>query len=185
MQVPPLYLCSPMRAVCTILFALFALSACKKEKVQNFQVYKGPLLLAENIKTVYSDSARTRIVMEAPVQNEFANGNRTFPKGIVIHFYNPQGKPESRLTANKGYYSKMTEIYTGQGNVVVQNLKEAKTLRTEELKWSRFEKRVYTDKFVRIETPEETYLGDGLTAAQDFSTYKILKLRATIPVSKL
>ena len=165
--------------------ALLGLLAACKQPIQDFRLYKGPLVRGENITTIYSDSGLTKIEMRAPLQEEWANGDRTFPKGIEIWFYDKNGQRESRLTANTGKFEKMTEIYTGMGNVQVENTKEKKRLKSEELKWNRFEKRVYTNKFVRIETPEEILLGDGLTAAQDFSTYKILKLRGTIPVSKI
>ncbi len=163
---------------------LLCFAACKEEKAV-FAPYKGPMVRAENVRTVYSDSGQTRVVMTAPLQLEWAGGNRTFPQGIVIWFYNAKGDPESKLTARKGYYDKMTEIYTGRGDVNVENVAEQKRLKSEELKWSRYEKRVYTDKFVRIITPEETLYGDGLTAAQDFTTYKILKIRGVIPANKL
>lgn len=143
------------------------------------------MVMATNIHTIYSDSALPKVDVSAPLQYEFASGNRSFPKGITIWFYNLQGQKESRLTANKGYYDKATEIYTGQGNVVVENTVKKEKLNSEELKWNRYERRVYTDKFVRIETPQEILLGEGLTANQDFSTYKILKPRGVLPASKL
>lgn len=164
--------------------SMLAVFGCE-EKPKKYPTYRGPMVMAETVNTVYSDSGRTRVVLTAPLQQEWATGNRTFPKGIQIQFYDAVGNPESKLTAQKGYFDKMTEIYTAQGNVQVENLHEKRKLKSEELKWSRFEKRVYTDKFVRIETPEETLFGDGLTASQDFKTYKILKLRGTIPVNKL
>jgi LPS export ABC transporter protein LptC len=165
-----------------ILLALLA-AGCKEEVVKEFVVYKGPLATALKVTTIYSDSGRKKVEMSAPVQNEYASGNRTFPAGITIRFFNKKGEAESKLTANKGYYNKMSEIYTGIGNVIVENVAEKKRMKSEELKWSRFEKRVYTDKFVRIETPKETLLGEGLTAAEDFSTYKILKPRGTLPAT--
>jgi len=143
------------------------------------------MVVAKNIHTIFSDSARPKIDLAAPVQEEYISGNRTFPKGIAIWFYNDKGQKETRLTANRAYYDKATEIYTGRGNVIVENMTKNERLKTEELKWSRFDRRVYTDKFVRIETKEETLLGQGLTAAQDFSTYKILKPKGTLAASRL
>lgn len=168
-----------------VVSVLGLLAACSQEKIQIPKDYKGPLMSATNIHTIFTDSAQPKIDMTAPVQNEYANGNRVFPKGITIWFYNEQGQPESKLTADRGYYDKATEIYTGRGHVVVENTIKHEKLNSEELKWSRFEKRVYTDKFVRIETPQEILLGEGLTAAQDFSTYRILKPRGTLPASRL
>lgn len=168
-----------------LLWVVGLLVACSQEKTQIPKDYNGPLMSATDIHTIFTDSAQPKIDMTAPMQNEYANGNRVFPKGITIWFYNEQGQLESKLTANHGYYDKATEIYTGKGNVVVENIIKHEKLNSEELKWSRFEKRVYTDKFVRIETPQEILLGEGLTAAQDFSTYRILKPRGTLPASRL
>lgn len=167
-----------------IVVLILAIS-CSEKAPQVPALYKGPLVTAINIHTQYSDSAESKVDVTAPVQNEYQNGNRTFPAGITVWFYNEKGQRESRLTANKAYFNKATEIYTGVGNVVVENTIKHERLKSEELKWSRFERRVYTDKFVRIETPQEILLGEGLTAAQDFSTYKILKPRGTLPASKL
>ena len=164
---------------------IFIALSCAEKGAKAPQVYKGPVVTARNMFTVYTDSARTKVELRAPVQNEYANGNRTFPVGISIWFYNEQQQKESHLTADRAYFDKATEIYTGIGNVVVDNTIKHEKLKSEELKWSRFEKRVYTNKFVRIETPQEILLGEGLTASQDFSTYKILKPRGTLPASKL
>jgi LPS export ABC transporter protein LptC len=161
------------------------LMGCGEKVTQMQKEYKGPLVTAYYIHTLYTDSAQSKIDLTAPVQNEYANGNRTFPAGITVWFFNELGQKESRLTANKAYFDKATEIYTGVGNVVVENLTKHERLKSEELKWNRLEKRVYTDKFVRIENPTETLLGEGLTAAQDFSTYKILKPKGVIPANKL
>ena len=160
-------------------------TGCKEKITEMHKEYKGPLVVAHNIRTIFTDSAQPKIDMTAPVQNEYANGNRTFPAGITIWFFSEKGVKESRLTADRAYFDKATEIYTGRGNVVVENTTKKERLKSEELKWNRFEKRVYTDKFVRIETPTETLLGEGLTAAQDFSTYKILKPKGTLPANKM
>ena len=59
--------------------------------------------------------------------------------------------------------------------MVVKNLQKKETLNTEELHWDRTKQEVFTDKFVRIETPTEILTGQGLRANQDFSRYRILK----------
>jgi LPS export ABC transporter protein LptC len=169
-----------------VLFGMLLLCvACHKEEAKMQKDYRGPMVIAKNVQTIFTDSAQPKIDLTAPIQNEYATGNRTFPAGITIWFYNEKGERESRLTANRAFYDKATEIYTGRGNVVVENMTKHERLKSEELKWSRYEKRVFTDKFVRIETPQETLLGEGLTAAQDFSTYKILKPKGVIPANRL
>ena len=157
--------------------------SCTKTEVDPMalKTYSGPIIMANNILTVYSDSARPKVHQFAPVQLEFADGDREFPEGITVKFFNKDGlSVTSMLTANYAKYDKQTEIYTAVGNVVVQSLEENKKLMTEELLWKRIPQTVETDKFVRIETDRETLTGTGLTAKQDFTSYKILKPSGTI-----
>lgn len=137
--------------------------------------YKGPLITLRQLETFYSDSAQLKIRLSAPLQEEFENGNRIFPKGINIIFYNKDTLPGSTLVARKGFFEKATQKYTVTGNVVVENKIEGKKLSTEELNWDPAKQMVFTDKFVVIETPTEILKGEGLEANQNFTKYKILK----------
>lgn len=154
------------------------LPACKEEDPDalRIKIYTGPVVTARNITTLYSDSARPKVRIFAKVQFEYVNGDREFPEGIKVEFYDPATRQiTSHLLANYAKYDRSTDIYFSRGNVIVENFVEHKKLMSEELNWDRIERRVYNDKFVRIETPQETLTGTGLTAAQDFSTYRILK----------
>lgn len=166
----------PLMAL-TLLF-----SACERkvEDLTKIRIYSGPIMVAHNITTIYSDSAQMVVEMHAPLQSEFNDGDREFPKGIKVDFYNEKGQLSSRLTSRYARYDRATEIYIATGDVVIDNFLEKKRVNSEELRWNRAEKRVFTDKFVRIKTPDEVLTGMGLTAAEDFSTYKILKPSGTI-----
>lgn len=145
-------------------------------------LYDGPVMELENVETLYSDSARLQLRLTAPLQQEFESGDREFPKGVDVAFYDEQQVLESTLRADWGHLDASEQVYTGRGNVVVHNVQKGETLKTEELFWSQREGTIYTDKFVRIETATEIITGEGLTAEQDFSSYKILKPRGTFPV---
>jgi hypothetical protein len=58
------------------------------------------------------------------------------------------------------------------------------TLRTELLTWDESTQKIYTDKFIRITTPEQIILGDGLESNTEFTEYKIFKIRGTISLKK-
>lgn len=92
-----------------------------------------------------------------------------------VEFFNDKEELESTLTADYVHYNKMQELYTATGNVIIQSLAEQKTMTTELLHWSRVERRIFTNRFVKIVTPKETLTGTGLTAREDFSSYQILK----------
>ena len=57
-------------------------------------------------------------------------------------------------------------------------------MKTEELFWYPDTKKISTDKFVRIEGPEETITGTGLDAAQDFSSYTLKHVEGIFPVDE-
>ena len=64
-------------------------------------------------------------------------------------------------------------------NVKVYNIK-GDTLFCKELTWDQNLERFYTDKPVRINTPDLIMYGEGLSAPQDFKTFEIYKVTNSI-----
>ncbi|WP_347159933.1 LPS export ABC transporter periplasmic protein LptC [Pontibacter chitinilyticus] len=161
----------------TILLLLSCLVACKDDLKDPDKeiVYKGPLIENHDVVTLYSDSARLQIKLQAPVQQEFDNGDGIFPKGLYVEFYGEPGQITSTLKSNYGKQDKRKDLYIARGNVVVKNLQKKEQLETEELFWDKNKGTIYTDKFVRITTAEEILTGNGLRANQGFSNWRILK----------
>lgn len=163
-----------MKYLVLILFILFW--SCKTdEKIKNLKKYDGPLIQATDVVTYFSDSALLKVELNAPLQYEYDNGDRVFPKGFVIYFLEKDGHVSSSLKGNHGKYYKSTGIYTATGNVIINDTIAQKKMNTEKLHWNPITKKVYTDQFVRIETQSEILTGNGLEASQDFSYYKIIK----------
>ena len=139
------------------------------------QKYTGPLIENQDVVTLYSDSAKLLIKLQAPVQQEFENGDGVFPKGLYVEFYEKPGQITSTLKANYARQDRNKDIYQAKGNVIVNNLAKREKLETEELFWDKNKGEIYTDKFVKVTTAEEVLMGQGLRANQDFSRYRILK----------
>jgi lipopolysaccharide export system protein LptC len=59
--------------------------------------------------------------------------------------------------------------------VKINNIKKNEKLNTEELFWDASADRIWTKKFVRIETEDQILTGTGLESAQKFSEYELLK----------
>lgn len=151
-------------------------SGCNRDDLNTAPVvYDGPLLEADSIRTLYSDSAIVRVMVQAAKQYEFESGDREFPEGIYIEFFEPDGTISSTLLADYGFYFREEDRYTGIGNIVVEGRKENNKLLTDTLHWSPPEEKVYTRAFVTIIEDADTLTGHGLEAAQDFSYYTILK----------
>jgi LPS export ABC transporter protein LptC len=165
----------------------FMLSQCteSKIKVADVSAYTGPLVVLTGVDTYFSDSAILVVRLAAPVQEEYDKGDRIFPKGLEVYFFKKDRTLSATLTARYGKFDKAKKLYTVTGNVVVRNVEEGKVLQTEELNWNPETKKVFTDKFVVIETPQEVLKGQGLEATQDFTSYRILKPTGVFSVNDL
>ena len=125
---------------------------------------------------LYTEHDKVKVNMKAKKINELQNGDREFPEGIYLEFFNELGVITSTLRANSAYYFKQEDKWRGRGNVEVVNIEKKQQLNSEELFWKPAQKKIFTEKFVtiRLENDEVLY-GTGLDAAQDLSYYTITK----------
>ncbi len=167
---------------CMLLLVASLVCACdieedKKKEAAHNVTYDGPAMEIKDVNTLYSEKAEIKINMKAPVQWEYKNGDRKFPKGVYIEFFEKKGQPAtSYLRSNWAMYDKAKNLYTVTGDVISENRKEHKKLKTEKLNWNPATREVYTDVFVRMETQTEVLTGHGFTADQEFKSYKIKKV---------
>ncbi len=161
-------------------FILFAACSDDASSKKEFEAYNGPIMEVDSATILYSDSAVVRVKINAPKQLEFENGDKEFPNTIFIEFYDPDGTLSSTLDANTAYYTKETDTYKAEGDVEVIGYIDHQKMNSEELYWEPAKEEIYTEKFVRIETEDQISTGEGLTAKQDFSTYRILNPTGTI-----
>ncbi len=161
--------------VTTLCILLIFTSGCNQSETKEHLIYDGPLRVGENVELYYTENNRVKVKMIAALVYEFENGDREFPKGIYLEFYNEFGKLESTLRANEAYYFKKENQWRGRGKVEVKNLEKNEQLNTEELFWKPAEEKIFTDKFVTIRQQADVIYGQGLEAKQDMSDYIIKK----------
>lgn len=158
--------------------------ACSNGELQEPLEYTGPLSEAEDVEMYYSDKDVVKVKMMARLLYEYQSGDREFPKGIYIEFFDEFGKLESTLKANEAYFFKNENQWRGRGNVEVRNVQKSEQLNTEELFWKPGEKRIFTEKFVTIKQQNDVIYGEGLDAAEDLSWYTITKLSGRLEVNE-
>lgn len=161
-------------------FLLFAaviplLVSCDQSDLKEPLIYDGPLQILENVELYYTEDNMVKVKMIAAMVYEYENGDREFPKGIYLEFYDETGKLESTLRANEAYFFKKENQWRGRGKVEVKNLAKNEQLNTEELFWKPAEEKIFTDKFVTIRQQSDVIYGQGLEAKQDMSDYVIKK----------
>lgn len=168
-------------AACTLLLTLVA---CGDTANTEILIYDGPVREAEDVEHYYAENGIIKVRMVAEQLFELQNGDRQFPKGIYLEFFDETGRIESTLRANQAFFIKEQEVWRGVGNVEVINTQKREQLNTEELFWKPKDQRIYTEKFVTIRMQSDVIYGEGLEAAQDMSSYRILKPSGTLEVKE-
>jgi len=142
-----------------------------------------PDIIAENVRTSYSDSARLQMRMETPLMKQFTSATeqrQEFPHGFHVRFFESNGDQRAEITANWARRDLSTNIWEARDNVVVVSAK-GEVLETEQLFWDANQGIIYSEKFTKIKTEDGTVAtGDTFSGKQDFSEYGLFRGRATI-----
>lgn len=172
-----------------ILFVAFIylISVSGSKDVQQIQEFQDLQDLKERgfeVTILYTELGQLKAKILAPLLTRYLNESSItdFDEGLKIFFYNEEQRIESSLTADYGKaFEKEEELYL-KDNVIVINTKGEK-LNTEELTWKKKERKIFSDKFVKIQTQDEIIFGEGLEALEDFSEYTIKKVKGTVKVA--
>ena len=147
-----------------------------------------PVIHATEIKTIYSDSAVVRLKITGVELKEYAETKDReayieFPQGLQAVFYNKSGRIESSLDAEYAIFWKKIKQFEAKTNVVVKNFEENQELFTEQLFWDQEEKKIWSDKFVKIITEKgPTYGEEGFESDENFTRFRIKKSRGQMTV---
>ncbi len=168
-----------------MLVVIVGQTSCENRKeLLNQEIYNGPIMEMANINTMMTDSGKLILRLKAPDQLQFENGNKSWPAGLILEYYSSPEKPAFTFRSNMADFNAKGNLYRGEGNVIVKNLETGDELNTELLFWSPAEEKFYTDNFVTIISEGEVHTGKGLSANQDFSSYKILEPAGTIQIEE-
>lgn len=162
-----------MRRFWLFCIVLSYLWACEEsDDSEDNYVYLGPIMTIEDLSVTYLDSGRVAVKVSTAIQQKLKNEDEVYPKAVYVNFINKDGVEYSSLRGDSGKYFKKDNYYLIQGNVFVYNREQQQSLSTNELIWNPNRQKVYTDKKVKVNTPNDQIIGNGMEAAQDFSSYK-------------
>lgn len=152
-----------------------------KEVEQLTKVENVPLKKGKNVELIYSEDAAVKIKVTAPKMEEYANEEPylEMSEGIKVVFYDSLKQVNTTLTANYAIHRIAKNIMEAKNDVVVVNEK-GEQLNTEHLVWSQDSAKIYSDEFVKITTTDEILMGEGFEANEDFTKWKIHKIKGTI-----
>jgi len=129
-----------------------------------------------NTKVIFSDSGITKAILYAGHMRIFEKEQETLmDENIKVVFYNPKFKITSVITAKKGKVNDITkDLYAIDSVVAVSD--SGTVVRTEELIYRDRDKKIVSDKFVKIVSPTETIKGYGFESDQDLMNYVVYNI---------
>lgn len=128
-----------------------------------------PTLTGDNIKVLYSDSARVQVQIEAPEYQSFPGAKRPymeFPRGMHVLFFGDSTEIESEIRSDYAIYYTEEGLWHAKGDVEAKNLEDGNVLNTEELFWDEQEQRIYNNVYTRVKEGENVMYGSGGFEAQ-------------------
>ncbi len=122
----------------------------KVKEISNQEVNK-PVETTIGVDVIYSDSAKVKARMTAPIMLNYTATKKVkpyyeMPKGVHIDFYDPKQKIISTVTAEYAITKNESKIIELHRNVVVVNDK-GDTFKSEELTWDQITKKFYSKQF--------------------------------------
>jgi len=138
---------------------------------------------------LFSDSARVSVKVKAghvieAVEGDEENGPieeiQYLDEGVEVYFLDSYGRPNSTILCDSGIFRRNSGLIRLVGNVKLSNSRNER-METEELFWNRTTDSMYTDKRVRIQTPDKVIIGrEGLKADTKFEGYTIYGIEGEI-----
>jgi LPS export ABC transporter protein LptC len=156
-------------------------SAYRRKRSQDSMVTRE---FAEKVTIEYTDSGRLRARIFSPILVAVKQKSHPYlemRKGLKVDFYEQNGDIQSYLTAEYAISYPEENRVIVRNNVEILNVK-GEMLNTEELKWDQKRGKIYTDRFVKITTPDQIITGQGLESNQSFTDWEILNVSGTINV---
>ncbi len=177
------------RMIIPMLFAFGILCSCEndiKEVESLTKQEKIPVSKGKNVEFIYSEKSDVKIKITAPLMEEYGKEENKYvemTRGIKVLFYDSLLNVASTLTSNYAIHRVSKNIMEAKDDVVVVNDK-GEILNTEHLIWLEDSSKIYTEEFVKITTEDEIIMGEGMEANQDFTKWKIHKIKGTINIKE-
>lgn len=159
---------------------ILLLTNCTSERVKpkidaSIKVEELPSQESWNSVITFSDSGKVKAIMNAGHLRVFEESKETLlDDSIKIDFYDENEIVSSTLTSLRGRVDDRTNNLWAIDSVIAAN--DSVTLFTDELMWRNSDRKIVSDKFVRIITPKEKIEGYGFESDQSLRNYVIYRI---------
>jgi LPS export ABC transporter protein LptC len=138
--------------------------------------YDGPDQEGWNSRITVTSNGQVAAILQYSHMEKYSKRRETkFDGGIVVDFYNTEGKHASNLVAARGLLHEETNDVEALDNVVAVS-DSGITLRTQRLRWDNTRQKIISNDFVTITTVDnDTLYGHGFQSDQNLKNWSILK----------
>ncbi|OGU33783.1 MAG: LPS export ABC transporter periplasmic protein LptC [Ignavibacteria bacterium GWB2_35_6b] len=168
-----------MRFLILFSFIIFFIS-CGEEKINpvidsTLTEVEIPSQESWNSKILFTEDGKLKAVLYSEHLRKFDDSKEIFLEGVKIDFYEEDGTKSSTLTSKKGKVDEgLKNMFAIDSVVAVSD--SGVTLRTDELMWNNQKRKITTDKFVTIISPDEEIKGYGFESDQSLDNYVIYNI---------
>ncbi|HPN38468.1 MAG TPA: LPS export ABC transporter periplasmic protein LptC [Melioribacteraceae bacterium] len=167
------------------LFLIFLLSCTDekiKPKVENTASANIPIQESFNSKIYFSEDGKLKAILYADHLKMYENPKVTLIDGVKIEFFDKSEVKTTTLTSKYGKVDDITKNMIAYKNVVAVN-DSGVTLTTEELLWRNSDRKITSDKFVKLISDTENIQGYGFESDQSLKNYTIYNITYSTVIS--
>jgi len=129
-----------------------------------------------NSTIFFTDSGKTKAILYSGHLQMFNDRKETIlDDGVKVEFFNSLEQKTTTLTSKRGRVEENTNDLYAIDSVVAVN-DSGIVVKTDELEWRNKDKKIISDKFVTIDSPDEHIEGYGFESDQHLRNYVIYKI---------
>jgi LPS export ABC transporter protein LptC len=169
-----------------ILFSFILVSCFEKETstvdLIKIETENHPDFKIKSPKVDFYDSIHIKAVLTADFAENYIKYNYTsLFNNVHLDFYENHSKNiETYIDADSAVIFNNNNNMFAYNNVYVWSKKSKTSLKTDFLEWNENKRMLFSDKYVKINSPVEIIEGYGFESNQDLSNYKIFKVSGVI-----
>ena len=142
-----------------------------------------PIGVTENLKLIYTDSAKVKAILYSDLNKDFTNQSfpySEFPDGVKITFYD-NDLNETIVTSDYAITYNKTNIVNLIGNVVINNF-DGSELKTKQLYWDPEQEWLFTEEKFSFKNIDYDIIASRLDANRSFTIFNTGKLDGKVLV---
>lgn len=169
-----------------LLLIFFCFISCEDnfQEIKKINNYKNfPIGVAENIKLIYTDSAKVKAILTSTLNNDFTNQlfpYSEFPDGVKITFFDNKNQ-ETTVTSDYAIAYNKTNIVDLVGNVVI-NTHDGSVLKTSQIYWDPEQEWLFTEKKFTFKNIDYDISAVRLDANRSFTIFNSGELEGQVVI---